>query len=315
MRAFLGQLGLAMLLACGLHAQAMPYRLGIVAIFRNEAKNLREWIEYHRLAGVDHFWLYNHGSIDNWDEVLSPYIEKGIVEVTYFPPEILWPLPAQIDAYKDGIMRAKGRAQWVALIDIDEFLVPMRDKTIPRCLKNHFPKADAIYVNWRNFGTNHVTLSKDESTIFTLTQCSLENHPHNWNGKSIVRPGKVRVADLWYPHHCPLYPGSRYVDGNNKSIPFCGNDLALRGNHCAAFIRINHYILRDDAYFNNVRMANPSADQRALYQQYYVAFAQSKDTKIVKFLSWHRKRCKKIWGINPKRYKTGTRGVVCPSNS
>ena len=68
MKSFSGQLWLALLLACGLYAQAVPYELGIVAIFRNEAKNLREWIEYHRLAGVEHFWLYNHGSTDNWNE-------------------------------------------------------------------------------------------------------------------------------------------------------------------------------------------------------------------------------------------------------
>ena len=46
---------------------------------------------------------------------------------------------------------ALGEARWVALIDVDEFIVPMRDTTIPRCLKNHFSKAGAVYVNWRNF--------------------------------------------------------------------------------------------------------------------------------------------------------------------
>ena len=216
-------------------------------------------------------------------KVLSPYIEKGIVEVSYFPPEILWPLPVQIDAYKDGLMRAKGKARWVALIDVDEFIVPMRDTTIPRCLKNHFSKAGAVYVNWRNFGTSHVTLAKNESTIFTLTKCSLADHPENGIGKSIVRPDKVRVEDLYYPHHCPLYPGSRYVSGSNKPIPFCGNELGLSVKYCDTFIRINHYNLRDEAYFNSVRMTHPSADRRATYQEHYVSFAQSKDTKIIKF--------------------------------
>ena len=35
------------------------HQLSICAIFKNEAKFLKEWIEYHRLVGVDHFYLYD----------------------------------------------------------------------------------------------------------------------------------------------------------------------------------------------------------------------------------------------------------------
>ena len=33
----------------------LSYELAIVAIFRDEAFYLKEWIEYHRMAGVDRF--------------------------------------------------------------------------------------------------------------------------------------------------------------------------------------------------------------------------------------------------------------------
>ena len=42
------------------------YNLSICAIFKNEAKYLKEWIEYHRIFGVDHFYLYNIGSRDSF---------------------------------------------------------------------------------------------------------------------------------------------------------------------------------------------------------------------------------------------------------
>ena len=174
----------ALFLGC-LQAQTTPYQLGIIAIFRNEARNLREWIEYHRLVGVDHFWLYNHGSTDNWEEVLSPYIEEGLVELTRYSAEEIYP-PIQMAAFKDGLARAQGKAKWVALIDIDEFIVLMRGRTIPGCLEHYFPNADAVYVNWRNFGTSRVTLAHDESTIFTFTECSEVAHSDNSVGKSIV---------------------------------------------------------------------------------------------------------------------------------
>lgn len=38
------------------------YELAICAIFQDEAAYLKEWIEFHKLVGVQHFYLYNHAS-------------------------------------------------------------------------------------------------------------------------------------------------------------------------------------------------------------------------------------------------------------
>ncbi|GMO23401.1 MAG: hypothetical protein Ta2B_02600 [Termitinemataceae bacterium] len=39
--------------------------LSIVAIVKNEASYIKEWIEYHRLVGVDRFYIYDDNSTDN----------------------------------------------------------------------------------------------------------------------------------------------------------------------------------------------------------------------------------------------------------
>src|SRR5262245_23964419 len=69
------------------HATSAPhkYQLTICAIFKNEKKYLKEWIEYHRLIGVDHFYLYNNNSSDHPLELLLPYIKTGIVTVIAWP--------------------------------------------------------------------------------------------------------------------------------------------------------------------------------------------------------------------------------------
>ena len=51
-----------------------PYKLSVVAIMKNEGPYLREWIEYHKLVGVEKFYLYNNGSTDDTVEILSPYV-------------------------------------------------------------------------------------------------------------------------------------------------------------------------------------------------------------------------------------------------
>ncbi len=93
--------------------------LAIVAILKNEGPYLKEWLDYHLLAGVDHFYLYDNESPDNQAEVAKPYVEAGLVD--YFP------LPGksmQFVAYNDAVKRFKFQCRYMAFIDGDEFIFP-----------------------------------------------------------------------------------------------------------------------------------------------------------------------------------------------
>lgn len=57
------------------------HSLSICAIFRDQGPYLAEWIEYHMLMGVEHFYLYDHKSLDAPVNELLPYIEGGIVDL------------------------------------------------------------------------------------------------------------------------------------------------------------------------------------------------------------------------------------------
>jgi len=56
-----------------------PVYASLCCIIRNEARYLEEWIEYSRMIGVEHFYLYDHGSEDNTSAVLAGYMAAGIV--------------------------------------------------------------------------------------------------------------------------------------------------------------------------------------------------------------------------------------------
>ena len=60
-------------------APARKGYLALVAIVKNEASYLDEWIEFHRLVGVEHIYLYDNGSTDQTREVVAPYISQGFV--------------------------------------------------------------------------------------------------------------------------------------------------------------------------------------------------------------------------------------------
>ncbi len=260
------------------------FELSIVTMFKNEAPYLKEWIEFHRMAGVEHFWMYDNGSTDNWKEVLDPYIQEGVIEVTYWPcnPDYNDWEQKQIGAFQDGMKRACGRTTWVTMIDIDEFLFPRKNRTILECLNEHFSNVSAIFVNWRNFGTGGVFINKGDPILFRLTACSLPSSSDNSVGKSIVRPEHVDIDSVWYPHHFPLKAGCKYANGDGQPLIFKETNLETNGKHHSKFLCLNHYVLRDENFYRNSRL--PKTKNRPLLEEHYVSFSLTKDFSIINYI-------------------------------
>ena len=127
------------------------YNVVICAIFKNEAAYLKEWIEFHRIVGIDHFFLYNNLSEDNYREVLEPYIKNGMVDL------IEWPYPqTQMKAYADFLKHHANDAKWVGFIDIDEFVVPKAYNSVYEFLQN-YENTPAVLIYWRLFGSSGLT--------------------------------------------------------------------------------------------------------------------------------------------------------------
>ncbi|MBR0060514.1 MAG: glycosyltransferase family 92 protein, partial [Selenomonadaceae bacterium] len=101
------------------------YDLSIVAILKNEAPYLREWLDYHLMAGVDHFYLYDNESTDNQAEVAAPYVEAGIVDYIPVPGEVM-----QTPVYNDAVNRFKFQSRYMAFIDCDEFIYPKSNRRV-----------------------------------------------------------------------------------------------------------------------------------------------------------------------------------------
>ena len=195
------------LVLVGCSSSPYAHRLAVCAIFKNEAPWLREWIAYHRdVLGVTRFYLYNNESTDEYQEVLRPFIEGGLVELLEWdsadPSHLAvgdfmdapWS-GAQLGAYNDCLKkRALGQAQWVAMIDIDEFIVPVDGvkafyKVLSRAEKHG---KGTVSLEWRTFGTSEVEeLVEGELLIEKLTRRARDDHPANGAVKSIHRPEAV----------------------------------------------------------------------------------------------------------------------------
>ena len=89
--------------------------LAIVVIVKNEETYIREWLEYHRLVGISHVYLYDNGSTDKTSAYVRPYEKDGFVTKRYFPGRGM-----QSPAYNDALRRYGKECRYMAFIDGDK---------------------------------------------------------------------------------------------------------------------------------------------------------------------------------------------------
>lgn len=262
------------------------YDLAVCAIFQDEAPYLKEWIEFHKLMGVQHFYLYNHASRDDYQKVLAPYLE----EVELFD----WPFPhqnmaewneIQCQAYRDAVKRAKGKVKWLAFLDVDEFLFPTREDNLVAFLAD-FEEFGEVSANWQMFGTSDVPkIPPGKLLIETLVLKAPENFIENRHVKSIVRP--ECVTGLECPHFCFLMQGFRQVTA--QKVPFIGH---MTPRVDVSQLRINHYWTRDEHFFHSIKLPRRQAWQESweVSMRRLLHLNQERDETILRFAKALRKR-------------------------
>lgn len=226
--------------------------VALCAIFRDEADYLVEWIEYHRLVGVSHFYLYNNFSHDRFWEVLKPYVDRGIVE--------LYDVPFDSYSYNDGaathnfvqvccynhaIQLARSYNTWLAIIDSDEFICPVVDSDLSKALAR-YAYAGGLAVYWQIYGTSNVwELAPGELLIEKLLLKA--PNPNNGLFKSIVRPEFAVCHD---PHWSRMENDNiLMVLPNHQRFSHTPNFTALPID----IIRINHYTFRTESFYQSVK--------------------------------------------------------------
>jgi len=218
------------------------YKLSICAIFKNEASCLKEWIEFHRLIGVDHFYLYNNGSRDGYNEILRPYIKEGLVTLVHWPdfvPNVEgadvchWVLTTQVPAYEHAAKyRALNETEWLVFVDVDEYLVPIHGNTIVDIL-NKYDEYPGLELTCDYFDASSLDVHPRRDLLIqtvTLIGAPVQNIQKSVE-KTIFKP-EYHTSFTWPPYKC--------VFKDNKTCAKLGKNV----------VRINKYMHRFKGLLN-----------------------------------------------------------------
>lgn len=214
------------------HEQSSPEcYLAVCAIAKNEGPYFKEWIEWHREQGVEKFYIYDNESTDCTKEVLAPYIESGLVEYTYFPGQ-----KKQLAAYDDCFERHRLETRWLAVIDLDEFIVPLKHRNIPEFLQP-LEQFSVVEINWLVYGSSGAKTKEPGGVMERFRRHSMFDHSLNTHVKSVVDPR--RVCGMTGCHEAARIEG-KAVDSHGEPLK-----KGFRGRKPQQdVIRINHYAIK-----------------------------------------------------------------------
>jgi len=187
--------------------------LAIISYFKDEAHILDEWIMHHLSFGVQHIYLVDNGSSDSFRHILNRYKQ----EVTLLRGVNL----SQLQAYQKAYWIAQHQYDWVALLDLDEFLyVNNYQNNIPNYLNTIGSDIQALVIYWAVFMPSKLFQPRSVIQDFTIA-CS-DDHISERPFKSIFRTS-VSVGNINY--HCPK------ITRGMRKIIFKPHDELLQLNH------------------------------------------------------------------------------------
>lgn len=232
------------------------YYLTVAAICKNEAPYIEEWIEWHLLHGVEHFYITDNGSTDGTWDILMRYSQLGFVTLTLDHEE-----PIQFKAYNKTLEQFGADSTWMAFIDIDEFLYPEINSDIPTTLlvfEGNYPDTSIIAPHWVFYGDNFKVFNESDLVTPVVGRFLMRAKVADKHVKSVVKPSKIlKVGNN--PHTFRVKEGTiRNTVGTLLPTEYAYDDKTAT----LEILRINHYHTKTKHEYEKRKLNNDSGSGR-----------------------------------------------------
>ena len=204
----------------------------VCSVFKNESHILEEWINHYLLHGVDHFYLVNDFSTDNFLSIIEKYKEK----ITLYHNDIITKnVGRQCLIYEKYFIPIKNNSKWISILDMDEFLYSPNEINLKNILLKYDNYSELV-VNWLHFtGNDHIL--QPLSVVEGFTKRAIYNPTNTYitSHKTIIKSSNLIKFNI----HDNIFNGSSYnFTINENSIP----ELV-----------INHYNLQSKEFYINIK--------------------------------------------------------------
>jgi hypothetical protein len=245
---------------CNVNPTVEPqYTLSLCTMIHNEGWYIEEWLAYHLLLKVDHFYIYNDRSTDAIHHILGPYIKRGIV--TLIPwnhtaqtvdPSLVAHEPRytrpQRFAIADCLFNHQKESKFFGVWDVDEFAV-LNDSfsDLVEFLWYNDQRQDDYEIPITIYGSSNYTSTPQGLVIDNfrmrskLTVFGINPDDNKFSGKSIYKSG-CGTANV---HHSGDLMQTPDYKCRKNTTGWC----ITEGSRTHLPLTINHYAVKSWEHF------------------------------------------------------------------
>ncbi|MFD0934839.1 glycosyltransferase family 2 protein [Methylobacterium trifolii] len=212
----------------------------LVAIAKNEARYIVEWLAFHLALGFGRIVVYDNDSSDGTAAILDTIAARDSRVV-----RVAWPSPSnaspQIAAYTHAVRRVT--TPWTMILDIDEFLVPFGYEDLTGLIQSVPEDVASLHVNWLGFGSGGRTDPGYELVTRTFTRCSERAWGNHHHFKTLARTDRITEVLI----HDILTSSGRRVLTDFEA--FTKGNVGASDRVVYGGVQINHYQAKTLAEF------------------------------------------------------------------
>lgn len=236
----------------------MKYHIIICAILKDETPYLVEWVEHHLKIGVEHFVLYDNNSVIPARQTLDTYVRKGIVEII----DCKITNTPQLKVYVHCLYNMHDYTDWIAYIDIDEFIILKKHRDIRRFLEDYDEYA-GVCMNWVIYTANNHISKPDGGVMQNYTESMPSDFSMHMHVKSIVQPMAVNTVDS---AHYPRYNIGYYAV--NEKYEYVPKAFSGFSNE---IVQLNHYFTKSfEEWLDKVERGISDSNQTRNIDEFWI---------------------------------------------
>lgn len=234
--------------------------MAIMAIFKNEETYLEEWLQHHINQGINHFYLYSNDENMEKYTFLNKYQDKiTLIPWTNIKPSI--DSTIQRDAYTHCINNFINEYEFLLMLDIDEFLIPLlkNKKVIDIINKLDKNKVKAIKIQRYNFGSDgHIKRPRG-----SVMQNYKKHEKICSSYKTVANSKYIDTSQVYYGvHDHPfkeddgiVYNSYFKYDEDDESNTYIGPNCCTKDSINEIPLIINHYYTKSqEEYLNRCKL-------------------------------------------------------------
>jgi hypothetical protein len=222
--------------------------LAVATMVKNEAPRMREWLAHYSREGCCHFFIVDNGSTDELKEAVEGW------PVTLLHDDRRFQSRTQTRLLTEHVVPRLTPYEWVLVCDVDEYLYATEGRVV-EVLRGMRMDVQRVWIPWKLFGSSGLK-EQPESIVQGFTKraarASLPYEkvktgyvPHLGVGKSVNRTKGLQWLS---PHEAGHEPRSILFTGDGVPAHMCRDPNAGK-------LRLNHYMLQSEAYYNDVKCA------------------------------------------------------------